>query len=234
MLEIRGIQAGYAGVSIIRDVSLDVHERRVVSLLGANGAGKSTLLKVVNGLLKADAGTVTFCGEDITNLRPDLIAERGLIQVPQGRRLFTRLSVIDNLLLGNTPRRARPQRNALLERVLAMFPILAERRSQLTGTLSGGQQQMVAIGRALMGAPTLLVLDEPSIGLSPSITQEVLDQLTTLNRSGLTVLLVEQNVAQALSVSNRGYILENGAIALEGEADALCRDERIRKAYLGV
>ena len=234
MLEIRGIQAGYAGVSIIRDVSLDVHERQVVSLLGANGAGKSTLLKVVNGLLKADAGVVTFCGEDITNLRPDLIAERGLIQVPQGRRLFTRLSVIDNLLLGNSPRRARPQRNALLERVLTMFPILAERRSQLTGTLSGGQQQMVAIGRALMGAPRLLVLDEPSIGLSPSITQEVLDQLTTLNRSGLTVLLVEQNVAQALSVSNRGYILENGAISLDGEADALRRDERIRKAYLGV
>lgn len=234
MLELQGIRAGYGGVEIIRDVTLSVNEGRVVSLLGANGAGKSTLLSVVSGLMRPWAGMVRFMGTSITGWRPDQVAEEGLIQVPQGRRLFTKLSVMDNLLLGNTPRRARPMRKELLQKVFSMFPILDQRREQLAGTLSGGQQQMVAIGRALMGAPRLLVLDEPSIGLAPSIAMEVLGHLRDLNRDGMTVLLVEQNVAQALSVSDRGYILENGVIALSDEAKALCHDPRVLKAYLGV
>ena len=234
MLELQGIRAGYGGVTIIQEASLKVEAGRIVSLLGANGAGKSTLLKVVNGLIRAEAGTVRLLGEDISRLRPDQIAAMGLIQVPQGRRLFTRLSVMDNLLLGNSPSQARGRRRDLLDRVLAMFPILSERRTQLAGTLSGGQQQMVAIGRALMGAPQLLVLDEPSIGLSPSVTLEVLGHLKDLNRDGMTVLLVEQNVGQALSVSSHAYILENGVIALQGPADELRHDPRVRKAYLGV
>lgn len=234
MLELQGIRAGYGGVEIIRDVTLSVNEGRVVSLLGANGAGKSTLLSVVSGLMRPWAGAVRFMGTNITGWRPDQVAEEGLIQVPQGRRLFTKLSVMDNLLLGNTPRRARPMRKQLLQKVFSMFPILDQRREQLAGTLSGGQQQMVAIGRALMGAPRLLVLDEPSIGLAPSIAMEVLGHLRDLNRDGMTVLLVEQNVAQALSVSDRGYILENGVIALSDEAKALCHDPRVLKAYLGV
>lgn len=234
MLELQQVRAGYGSVEIIRDATLRVDEGRIVALLGANGAGKSTLLRVVNGLMKPLAGSVRFMGNDISGQRPDQVAEQGLIQVPQGRRLFTRLSVMDNLILGNTPRRARPQRHQLLDKVLAMFPVLQERRQQLAGTLSGGQQQMVAIGRALMGAPRLLVLDEPSIGLSPVVTMEVLTQLRKLNQEGMTVLLVEQNVAQALSVADHGYILENGAIALDGTADALRLDQRVRKAYLGV
>ncbi len=234
MLELSNVRAGYSGVGIIQDVSLKVDEKQVVSLLGANGAGKSTLLKVVSGLLRAESGTVRFRGADITNMRPDLISESGLIQVPQGRRLFTRQSVLDNLLVGNTPRHARSRRQALLDRVYSMFPILAERRTQLAGTLSGGQQQMVAIGRALMGAPSLLVLDEPSIGLSPSITLEVLGHLKKLNNDGLTVLLVEQNVSQALSICHYGYILENGVIAIDGVSDQLTNDPRVRKAYLGM
>ncbi|NKE68888.1 ABC transporter ATP-binding protein [Ramlibacter sp. RBP-2] len=234
MLDVKNVSAGYGGVEIIRDVSLSVAGGQIVSLLGANGAGKSTLLRVVSGLMRPNAGSVRFEGEDITGLRPDQVAARGLVQVPQGRHLFTRLPVQDNLLLGNTPRHARPHRQALLDKIFAMFPILAERKGQLAGTLSGGQQQMVAIGRALMGAPRLLVLDEPSIGLSPSVTLEVLGHIKALNEGGMTVLLVEQNVAQALSVSQHGYILENGAIALGGESQTLRHDPGVRMAYLGL
>ncbi len=234
MLEITRVNAGYSGVEIIRDASLSVGEGLIVSLLGANGAGKSTLLRVVSGLMRPLGGTVRLAGEDITGLRADQVVARGLVQVPQGRRLFTRLPVLDNLLLGNTPSHAAPKRQALLDRVFSMFPILAQRRTQLAGTLSGGQQQMVAIGRALMGDPRLLVLDEPSIGLSPSVTLEVLGHLRALNANGLTILLVEQNVAQALSVSHHGYILENGVIALDGAAETLRRDPGVRKAYLGL
>ncbi len=234
MLELQGIRAGYGGVEIIHEVTLQVDEGRIVSLLGANGAGKSTLLSVVSGLMKPWAGSVRFMGTDITGRPPHEVAEQGLIQVPQGRRLFTKLTVMDNLILGNTPRRAHAARQELLDKVFAMFPILAERRAQLAGTLSGGQQQMVAIGRALMGAPRLLVLDEPSIGLAPAVAIEVLNQLKQLNQDGMTVLLVEQNVAQALSVSDRGYILENGVIALADDAKTLRHDPRVLKAYLGI
>lgn len=234
MLEVENISAGYGGVGMLQQVNLAVPDRVIVSLLGANGAGKSTLLKVVSGLLRADSGAIRFGGENITNWRPDRIADLGLIQVPQGRRLFAKLSVYDNLMLGNTPARAKPRRSELLDRVLAMFPILSDRRSQLAGTLSGGQQQMVAIGRALMADPKLLILDEPSIGLSPAITDEVFQKLVTLNSDGLAVLLVEQNVGQALGISGYGYIIENGVIALHGEATALRSDDGVRRAYLGV
>ncbi|NYT60359.1 ABC transporter ATP-binding protein [Alcaligenaceae bacterium] len=234
MLEIQEIIAGYGGVEIIHKATLKVNEGGIVSLLGANGAGKSTLLSVVSGLKKPWTGTVHFMGSDITGRRPDEVAERGLIQVPQGRRLFTRLTVMDNLILGNTPSRARSIREELLEKVFAMFPILADRRRQLAGTLSGGQQQMVAIGRALMGAPRLLVLDEPSIGLAPAVAMEVLNHLRQLNQDGMTILLVEQNVAQALSISDHGYILENGVITLENSAETLRHDPQVLKAYMGV
>lgn len=234
MLEIKNISVGYGGVNVLRDVSVSVTEGSIVSLLGANGAGKTTLLRVVSGLMQPETGSVEFRNENLIGLSADQIAERGLIQVPQGRRLFNSLSVLDNLLLGNTPKRASVNRNALLERALSIFPILAERSKQIAGTLSGGQQQMLAIGRALMSDPYLLALDEPSIGLSPSVTDEVLENLVKLNAEGMTVLLVEQNVGQALSISRTGYIIENGTIALSGDASSLRDDDSVRRAYLGV
>lgn len=234
VLEIKDISVGYGGVNVLRNVSILVPEKSIVSLLGANGAGKTTLLRVVSGLMEPDSGSIEFRSENLRGLRADQIAERGLIQVPQGRRLFNSLSVLDNLLLGNTPKRASTNRKSLLDRALSMFPILAERSKQIAGTLSGGQQQMLAIGRALMSDPYLLVLDEPSIGLSPSITDEVLKNLVKLNEQGMTVLLVEQNVGQALSISSVGYIIEDGTIALSGSADSLRENDNVRRAYLGV
>lgn len=234
MLEIRNISVGYGGVNVLTDVTVSVSEGIIVSLLGANGAGKTTLLRVLSGLMQPEQGSIEFRNEKLVGLRADQIAERGLIQVPQGRRLFNGLTVFDNLLLGNTPKRASGKRKLLLERAFSIFPILAERSKQTAGTLSGGQQQMLAIGRALMGDPYLLVLDEPSIGLSPSVTDEVLQNLVKLNAEGMTVLLVEQNVGQALSISSTGYIIENGTIALSGDANSLRENDNVRRAYLGV
>jgi branched-chain amino acid transport system ATP-binding protein len=234
MLDLEDVSTGYVGVPIIQGLSLQVESGGIVSLLGANGAGKSTLLKAVNGLLKVSGGSIRFCGEAITNQRADIIAEKGLVQVPQGRRLFTRQSVLDNLLIGNSPKQARKSRQTLLDRVFGMFPILGQRRKQLAGTLSGGQQQMVAIGRALMANPRLLVLDEPTIGLAPAVVDELMASLQMLNSEAMTIFLVEQNVPQALAVSDFGYVLENGSIQLSGTASALRDDDRVRKAYLGV
>lgn len=234
MLEISDVSVGYGGVNVLRNVSVTIPAGSIVSLLGANGAGKTTLLRVVSGLMQPESGSIVFRNENFRGLRADQVAERGLIQVPQGRRLFNGLSVLDNLLLGNTPKRASANRKALLDRALSIFPILAERSKQIAGTLSGGQQQMLAIGRALMSDPYLLVLDEPSIGLSPSVTDEVLQNLVRLNEQGMTVLLVEQNVGQALSISSIGYIIEDGTIALSGDADSLRENDNVRRAYLGV
>lgn len=234
MLDITDVRTGYVGVPVIQGVFLGVGDGQITALLGANGAGKSTLIKAVSGLIRIESGTVSFNGEDITNAKPHRIAERGLIQVPQGRRLFTKLSVVDNLLIGNTPIRAKSKRRMLLDRVFELFPILAERRQQYCGTLSGGQQQMVAIGRALMSDPMLLILDEPSIGLAPAVTDEVMRNLVKLNGEGLSIFLIEQNVGQALGIADHAYILENGTISLEGPAEVLRNDERVRKAYLGV
>lgn len=234
MLEVNDVSVGYGGVNVLRNVSVTIPAGSIVSLLGANGAGKTTLLRVVSGLMQPESGGIVFRNENFRGLRADQIAERGLIQVPQGRRLFNGLSVLDNLLLGNTPKRASVNRKALLDRALSIFPILAERSKQIAGTLSGGQQQMLAIGRALMSDPYLLVLDEPSIGLSPTVTDEVLQNLVKLNEQGMTVLLVEQNVGQALSISSIGYIIEDGTIALSGDADSLRENDNVRRAYLGV
>jgi len=234
VLEISDVSVGYGGVNVLRNVSVTIPAGSIVSLLGANGAGKTTLLRVVSGLMQPESGSIVFRNKNFRGLRADQIAERGLIQVPQGRRLFNGLSVLDNLLLGNTPKRASVNRKALLDRALSIFPILAERGKQIAGTLSGGQQQMLAIGRALMSDPYLLVLDEPSIGLSPSVTDEVLQNLVKLNEQGMTVLLVEQNVGQALSISSIGYIIEDGTIALSGDANSLRENDNVRRAYLGV
>lgn len=233
MLELQGIRAGYGGVEIIRDVTLSVNEGRVVSLLGANGAGKSTLLSVVSGLMRPWAGMVRFMGTSITGWRPDQVAEEGLIQVPQGRRLFTKLSVMDNLLLGNTPRRARPMRKELLQKVFSMFPILDQRREQLAGTLSGGQQQMVAIGRALMSNPELLLCDELSLGLAPVVIREIYDAMPAITGEGMAVVIVEQDISMAQKVSQHLYCLQEGRISLSGESATLSR-EAIGNAYFGV
>ena len=234
MLEARGIRSGYGRVNILNDLSLVVDAGEMVALLGSNGVGKSTLMKTISGTIRAEAGTIRFNGKDITRAAPDEIVDVGLALVPEGRRLFNSMSVQDNLLIGNTARHARGQRTMLLKRVFDIFPVLGQRRGQAAGTLSGGEQQMVAIGRALMSAPQMLMLDEPSLGLSPSLTEQVFEALAELNRDSLAVLVVEQNVPLALSYCTRGYVVENGTVTLSDTAEGLRSDDRVRKAYLGM
>jgi branched-chain amino acid transport system ATP-binding protein len=219
---------------VLHDVSFDVEEGQVVSVIGANGAGKSTLVKVISGMVRPTAGHIMFRGEDITALPVHEIVTRGIVHVPEGRRLFGDMTVLENLLLGSTHGGARASRAQGLERVYTLFPILAERRAQLAGTLSGGQQQMVAIARGLMSCPQLLMLDEPSLGLAPKIVTEILAVISRLNEEGLTVLLIEQNVKHSLAISDRGVVLENGRIALTDTGTALLNNEHTRRAYLGL
>lgn len=233
MLEVRELRAGYGPVEILRGVDLDVAKGEVVALLGANGAGKTTLNRTLSGLLRPRAGSIRFAGEPIGGLSAEAVLARGLVHVPEGRRIFANLTVRENLLLG-AYRRGRARRRANLERVLALFPRLAERLGQPAGTLSGGEQQMLAIGRGLMAEPRLLVLDEPSLGLAPMIVRQVLELAAGLARDGLAVLLVEQNVVQALAVARRAYVLEQGRIAAAGPAAELLADDRLRRLYLGL
>ncbi len=233
MLEVRELRAGYGPVEILRGVDLDVAKGEVVALLGANGAGKTTLNRTLSGLLRPRAGSIRFAGEPIGGLSAEAVLARGLVHVPEGRRIFANLTVRENLLLG-AYRRGRARRRANLERVLALFPRLAERLGQPAGTLSGGEQQMLAIGRGLMAEPSLLVLDEPSLGLAPMIVRQVLELAAGLARDGLAVLLVEQNVVQALAVARRAYVLEQGRIAAAGPAAELLADDRLRRLYLGL
>jgi len=219
---------------VLHDVSFDVEEGQVVSVIGANGAGKSTLVKVVSGMVRPTTGQIMFRGEDITALPVHEIVTRGVVHVPEGRRLFGDMTVLENLLLGSTHAGARASRSQGLENVYTLFPILAERRSQLAGTLSGGQQQMVAIARGLMSRPQLLMLDEPSLGLAPKVVTEILGVIRRLNEEGLTVLLIEQNVKHSLAISDRGVVLENGRIALADTGAALLNNEHTRRAYLGL
>jgi branched-chain amino acid transport system ATP-binding protein len=211
-----------------------VGEGELVALLGSNGAGKSTTLRAISGLLRPRAGSITFAGERIDGLRPPEIVARGVVQVPEGRHLFPSLTVRENLLEGARTRAARAARPASLAGVERLFPVLRERAGQLAGTLSGGEQQMVAIGRALMARPRLLMLDEPSLGLAPVVVTAIFQALQAINRAGTPILLVEQNAARALALSRRGYVLENGAIVLEGPSGALLRDPLVREAYLGM
>jgi branched-chain amino acid transport system ATP-binding protein len=235
MLEIAGLTAGYGGgPDVLRDVSLDVEAGELVGLLGANNAGKSTLINCISGLVRPRAGSIRFLGEDITRAKPSDIVAAGIVQVPEGRQVFPRMSVLDNLLLGGTTAAARPRRTDRLEQVFALFPRLKERRPQHAGTLSGGEQQMLAIGRAMMGGPKLLTMDEPSLGLSPLFVQTIFRALRELNAQGLTILLVEQNLNLTLSCAVRGVVLERGQVALAGTSAALRADPRTRQAYLGL
>ena len=232
MLEVRGLRAGYGAIEVLRGVDLDVGTGEIVALLGSNGAGKSTLNNNISGLYRPLAGTIRFDGRDIAGEASMAIVDAGLIQVPEGRRVFPNLSVRENLELGSY-RRGRQARTQNLERVVAIFPRLLERMTQLAGTLSGGEQQMLAIGRGLMGEPKLLILDEPSLGLSPILVEEMFALIARLNADGLSVLLVEQNVVQSLAVAHRAYVLENGRIALSGGAADLARNPDLRRSYLG-
>nr|WP_232619209.1 ABC transporter ATP-binding protein [Acetomicrobium sp. S15 = DSM 107314] len=228
------MDAGYGDIQVLRGVSLEINEGEIVSLVGANAAGKSTMVKALSGIIKPWRGQVLFDGVRVDTLEPHEIVELGIIQVPEGRRLFPQMSVLENLLLGAYTPRTRRDYEKTLGDIFEMFPILKERQNQLAGSLSGGEQQMCAIGRGLMAKPKLLMLDEPSLGLAPILVAQVLSMVKTIREQGVTVLLVEQNVRQSLSLADRGYVLENGRIVMEGPSAALLADDRLRQAYLGM
>ena len=233
LLVLDGIETFYGAFQALRGVSFEVPEGSIVTLLGANGAGKSTTLKCISGLVPAARGTVSFRGQRIDGLACETIARRGISHVPEGRELFPELTVLENLKMGAYARRDRRAIQAALERVHACFPILAERRAQLAGTRSGGEQQMLAIGRSLMAEPVLMLLDEPSLGLAPMLVEEIFAIIRGIHAGGTTVLLVEQNANKALSIADYGYVLETGTIALAGDSQQLLRDDRVRRSYLG-
>jgi branched-chain amino acid transport system ATP-binding protein len=234
LLRVADLHVAYGDVRVLHGVTLDVGEREIVSLVGANGAGKSTALKTISGLLRPEEGSVTFAGEPLAALSPAAIVARGLSQVPEGRQLFTLLTVRENLELGAYTPRARGATAQTMEEVFSLFPRLKERQGQVVATLSGGEQQMLAIGRALMALPRMLMLDEPSLGLDPLQVRIIFRTITHINAEGRSILLVEQNLAAALRISHRGYVLENGRVALEGTGEMLLRDERTKKAFLGM
>ena len=232
MLEITGLHAGYGAFQVLQGVDLSIGEGQIVAVLGANGAGKTTLNRAVSGLIRPSAGRIRFDGTDITGADPAHIVEAGLIHVPEGRLVFPDLTVAENLRLG-AYRRARQRMRANLDMVLALFPRLAERLSQRAGLMSGGEQQMLAIGRGLMAEPRLLILDEPSLGLSPLLTEQLFALIARLHGAGLSILVVEQNVVQTLTIASHGFVLENGRIVLSGESDSLLDNQELRSAYLG-
>lgn len=234
MLTIKRLNVTYGQIQALRDVSLEVREAEIVSLIGANGAGKSTTLNSVSQIIPIESGEIHFEGKRVDGLRSNEIIELGIIQVPEGRRIFPYMTVKDNLDMGSYNKKAREKRKESLERVFHLFPRLAERRNQLAGSMSGGEQQMLAIGRGLMTVPRILMLDEPSLGLAPLLVETIFSVLEQINKEGVTVLLVEQNVKKSLSISNRGYVLENGNIALQGIAEELLQNSYLRKAYLGI
>jgi branched-chain amino acid transport system ATP-binding protein len=233
MLRVENVVAGYGGVPVLRGVSLEVAAGEVVAVLGANGVGKTTLNKTISGLVRASAGTISFAGARIERAAPPAIVRAGLIHVPEGRRIFPNLTVRENLELGAYAR-ARANRASNLDRVFATFPRLRERTAQLAGTLSGGEQQMLAIGRGLMAEPRLLILDEPSLGLSPLLVEELFALIARIAAEGLAVMLVEQNVVQSLDLARRAYVLENGAVVMQGPAAELARNPDLERAYLGL
>jgi len=233
LLVVNNLRSGYGRVEVLRGINLAVREGELVALLGSNGAGKTTFNHAVCGLVRAWTGQVVFAGEELTKLTSRKIVQSGLIQVPEGRKIFPNLSVIENLELGSFAR-ARERRAANLDRMLTLFPRLRERSSQLAGTLSGGEQQMLAISRGLMAEPKLLILDEPSLGLSPLLVEEMFDLIKRIRAENISILLVEQNVAQALEVADKAYVLENGTIRFEGGPQELLASDALRQAYLGL
>lgn len=234
MLTIKNLQAGYGDAAVLFGVSLEIHAGEIVALIGANGAGKTTTIKTISGLIRAQGGQTIYDGQDITHWASHKIVAAGLIQVAEGRKLFPDLSVLENLELGSFLPSLRPHRAKNLKYVFGLFPILAERQTQLAGTLSGGEQQMLAIGRALMSQPKLLMLDEPSLGLAPMLVQDIFGVVQEINNNGTTILIVEQNAVQTLRMAQRGYVMEHGKISLSGTGDELLNDDRIRTAYLGL
>ncbi len=234
MLRVERVEASYGNVQALWGVSLDVGSGEIVALVGANGAGKTTTLKTISGLLRPTAGEITLDGARLDRLSTMEIVARGVVHVPEGRKLFPEMTVLENLLLGAFGRSARPHQRERLEEVYAVFPRLAERRRQVAGTLSGGEQQMVAIGRGLMAGPRVLMLDEPSLGLAPILVEEMFRVIEEINGRGVTVLLVEQNTAHALAVAHRGFVLESGRMVLAGSGRELLAHERVRQAYLGL
>jgi branched-chain amino acid transport system ATP-binding protein len=233
LLSITQLRGGYGSVEILRGIDLQVGEGEIVALLGSNGAGKSTLNNVLCGIYPAWSGSIEFDGKSLTNAHYREVVKAGLIQVPEGRKIFPNLSVLENLSLGSFTR-ARERRTQNLERVFEIFPKLKTRLTQLAGTMSGGEQQMLAIGRGLMAEPRLLILDEPSLGLSPLLVEEMFTLIDKLHREGLAVLLVEQNVAQSLEIAQRAYVMENGSIRFSGNGAELMQSDAIRKSYLGL
>ena len=234
MLRLEAVDAYYGDLQALAGVGFEVHEGEIVALVGANAAGKSTTLRVISGLVAPRRGRVLFGGEDLTAVAAHARVDRGIVQVPEGRRLFPFMTVAENLLLGAHTSGARGERAASLERVWALFPVLQDRRAQLAGSLSGGEQQMCAIGRALMARPRVLMLDEPTLGLAPVLVAKIFETVRAINAAGVTVLLVEQNVRQALTLAHRACVLESGRLVLEGRASELLGDERLRRAYLGM
>jgi branched-chain amino acid transport system ATP-binding protein len=234
LLELHGVHAAYGDLPVLRDVTLSLGEREIVSVVGANGAGKSTLLKTIAGLVRPTEGWVELGGERLDRLPTSRIVERGVVRVPEGRKIFPEMTVRENLELGAFLPRARARRPESLERVLDLFPILRQRTGQMAGTLSGGEQQMLAIGRGLMSLPRILMLDEPSLGLAPIVVREIFAIVRRINADGTAILLVEQDVFHSLSLSHRGYVLENGQVVMEGPGAALLANEHIRSAYLGI
>ena len=233
MLEIKNLSVNYGGIQALQDVSLTVNEGEVVTLIGANGAGKTTTLRSISRLVSPRSGEIIYNGKNITSLRPDQIVQVGIAHSPEGRRVLARQTVLDNLELGAFVRSDRWGIKADIEKQFQIFPRLSERRDQLAGTLSGGEQQMLAIARAVMSRPKLLLLDEPSLGLAPQIVREIFKTIYSLNQAGVTILLVEQNATLALQHADRGYVMESGEIAIAGKASDLLIDERVRQAYLG-
>jgi len=233
LLEVKDLDVWYGDFQVLHEVSLQVEEGSIVALVGANGAGKSTLLKTISGLLRPSKGGIFFNGELLCDLKPQDIVDRGIIHVPEGRRLFAGLTVLENLELGSYIRRARAQSGASLERVYHLFPVLKHRHNQRAGTLSGGEQQMLAIGRAIMAQPKLIMLDEPSLGLSPILVKTIFELITALNEQKTTILLIEQNINQTLKIAHRAFVLKIGKIVMSGQGQELLADEEIRKAYIG-
>ena len=233
LVSIKNLSAGYGFVEVLRDVSIEIEAREIVAVLGSNGVGKTTLNNALSGLIAPKTGEIIFDGNLVSGKSPSEIVEMGLIHVPEGRKLFPNLTVKDNLELGSY-RRGKSERQKNLDEVLAIFPKLAERIGQQAGTLSGGEQQMAAIGRGLMGNPKLLILDEPSLGLSPLLVEQMFELIKRINQQGITILLVEQNVMQSLNIASRAYVIEEGTIAISGEAKALRDNAELKKSYLGL
>jgi branched-chain amino acid transport system ATP-binding protein len=234
MLRVDGIEVFYSDLQALHGVSFEVNEKELVSMIGANGAGKSTTIMTISGILKSSNGKIWFKKKEIQRFRPSRIVEMGISQIPEGRQLFPSLTVFENLETGSHISRARKERGKTLEWIFELFPLLKERKDQLAGTLSGGEQQMLAIGRGLMSLPELLMLDEPSLGLSPILVSHIFNIIQEINRSGTTIFLVEQNVYHALKMSHRAYILENGSIVLEGKGEELMQNPHVKEAYLGL